>query len=291
MTPGPRGTLARVSTELQHTADTLIASLREVAQRLDTDTVSRSVWQRESGIGEWHVLTHFESWTAFVEAAGLRPHVQNRRLGDDELFAAMRDAFIENGGIVTRTKFRRVCRHSDDAYAKRWGRWPNVLARFREWALQHDPEFPFLDDLPADAPDAEPASPTSQVDAQIANWASTQRTKYGPFINFRGLQHAPINEQGVVFLFGMVAFDLGYVVEGVGTGFPDCEAKRCVSKSGDVWERVRIEFEYRSRSFRDHGHAPSGCDVIVCWEDTWPDCPVEVLELRTILEDLASEPD
>jgi len=73
--------------------------------------------------------------------------------------------------------------------------------------------------------------------------------QYGGFLNFRGLQHAPINEQGVVFLFGVIARELGYVVESVATGFPDCEAKRQVSKSRDTWERVRIEFEFRSRNF------------------------------------------
>jgi hypothetical protein len=26
---------------------------------------------------------------------------------------------------------------------------------------------------------------------------------------------------------------------------------------------------------------PAGCDTIVCWEHNWPDCPVEVLELKT----------
>jgi hypothetical protein len=34
-----------------------------------------------------------------------------------------------------------------------------------------------------------------------------------------------VNEQGVVFLFGMVAKELGYMVEVVQTGYPDCEAK------------------------------------------------------------------
>ena len=109
---------------------------------------------------------------------------------------------------------------------------------------------------------------------------------YGPVLNFRGLQHAPINEQGVVLLFGMVALELGFMVESVATGFPDCEAKRCVSKKGHLWERVSIEFEYQSRSFRDHGHDASKCDLIVCWEDNWPECPVEVLELKTAIEAL-----
>jgi hypothetical protein len=108
----------------------------------------------------------------------------------------------------------------------------------------------------------------------------------GEFINFRGLKHTPVNEQGVVFLFGMVALELGYVVEIVRTGFPDCEAKRRVGK--DRWEKIRIEFEFRSRNFLGHGHDKNDCDVIVCWENDWPDCPLEVLELSAIIEDLDS---
>jgi hypothetical protein len=34
-------------------------------------------------------------------------------------------------------------------------------------------------------------------------------TLYGDFIHFRGLVHAPINEQGVIFLFGMICRELG----------------------------------------------------------------------------------
>jgi hypothetical protein len=26
--------------------------------------------------------------------------------------------------------------------------------------------------------------------------------------------------------------------------------------------------------------------VIVCWEHNWPECPVEVLELRAVLDEL-----
>jgi hypothetical protein len=108
----------------------------------------------------------------------------------------------------------------------------------------------------------------------------------GEFLDFRGLKHAPVNEQGVVFLFGMVALELGYVVEIVRTKFPDCEAKRRVGK--DRWERLRIEFEFLSRNFLGHGHDKDDCDVIVCWENNWPDCPLEVVELCAEIEKLDS---
>lgn len=110
------------------------------------------------------------------------------------------------------------------------------------------------------------------------------RPLLGEFLNFRGLQHAPVNEQGVVFLFGMVARELDYVVEVVRTGFPDCEAKHRVGK--DRWEKVRIEFEFQSRNFIDHDHDLNGCDLIVCWENNWNNCPLEVLELSAIIETL-----
>jgi hypothetical protein len=88
--------------------------------------------------------------------------------------------------------------------------------------------------------------------------------EFGPPMHFRGLTHAPINEQGVVFLFGIVSHELGFVVESVQASYPDCEAKRCVDRDNQRWQRVRIEFEFASRNFRDRGHDPTGCDLIVC---------------------------
>jgi hypothetical protein len=184
-------------------------------------------------------------------------------------------------------RLRKLPRHGDSVYAKRFGRWDAEHARFREWLAENDPDFPFVNDLQTPARYDRADATDSLSGTRPQAWtAPATGTRYGPFLNFRGLQHAPINEQGVVFLFGIVAFDLGYVVEGVGVGFPDCEAKRCVDKSGDVWERVRIEFEYKSRNFLDHGHRDEDCDVLVCWEHNWPECPIEVVELRSAIDTL-----
>jgi hypothetical protein len=103
----------------------------------------------------------------------------------------------------------------------------------------------------------------------------------GDPLRFDALLRAPISEAGVILAFGMFAERLGYAVETVKPAFPDCIAKRRVGDGR--WESVRIEFEYRSRNFRAHGHDPNGCDLIVCWTHDWPDCPIEVLELRSAL--------
>ncbi|MEW6042192.1 MAG: hypothetical protein AB1633_11795, partial [Elusimicrobiota bacterium] len=109
----------------------------------------------------------------------------------------------------------------------------------------------------------------------------------GDLINFRGLVYSPINENGVVFLFGKVADDLNMYVEEIKPGFPDCIARRF---NGKGWERVAIEFEYVSKNFLLHKHNSKECDIIVCWEHDWADCPLEVIELSEVIKDLPNSP-
>ena len=52
----------------------------------------------------------------------------------------------------------------------------------------------------------------------------------GDLINFRGLVYSPLNENGVVFLFGKVAEDLNMYVEEIKLGFSDCIARRFIGK-------------------------------------------------------------
>lgn len=110
------------------------------------------------------------------------------------------------------------------------------------------------------------------------------RPVYGPPLLWPELAHAPTNELGVVFVFGMMARRLGFVVHRLQAGFPDCIAMREVAPG--VWQRVRIEFEFESRNFKKHKHRRDKCDVIVCWKHNWKDCPLDVVELSELTENL-----
>ncbi len=112
---------------------------------------------------------------------------------------------------------------------------------------------------------------------------ASRKVEYGEPIDFLGLRHAPLNEQGVVYLFGILSRRLGFIIEAVRTDFPDCEGKRQIPGKQGRWERVAIEFEYKSSNFKEHGHNPDECDVIVCWENDWKDCPVEVISLKELM--------
>jgi len=109
----------------------------------------------------------------------------------------------------------------------------------------------------------------------------------GDLINFRGLVYAPLNENGVIFLFGKIVDDLNMYIEEIKPGFPDCIARRFVGKG---WESIAIEFEYKSSNFKQHSHDPKKCDVIVCWEHDWPECTIEVIELKSEIQNLKNYP-
>jgi hypothetical protein len=115
----------------------------------------------------------------------------------------------------------------------------------------------------------------------------TEKSVVGDLINFRGLVYAPLNENGVILLFGKVMHDLNMYIEEIKPGFPDCIARRFVGKG---WERVSIEFEYTSSNFKAHGHDPEQCDIVVCWEHDWSNCPLEVIELKSEIQTLENYP-
>lgn len=131
-------------------------------------------------------------------------------------------------------------------------------------------------------PMSPPAQPTNGMEENM----KVEMAEFGELIDFRGLRHAPVNENGVIFLFGMVSHELGFMVEAVHAAFPDCEAKRHIGENR--YQRVRIKFEYNSGSFISNGYDPAGADMIVCWIHDWDDCPLEVLELKSTLDKLES---
>lgn len=107
-------------------------------------------------------------------------------------------------------------------------------------------------------------------------------------INFRGIVYAPLNEAGVILLFSKVMDDLGMIYEASPSGFPDAVVRRATSRG---WEKKLLEFEFKSGHFKLHKHDPEKCDIIVCWEHDWKECPpeLEVIELRNLIRKLPKE--
>jgi len=255
---------------------------------------SRAEFKAQTGMTEYQILQHFKSWTDAVESAGLEPDRARVRIEDDALLEDWARVVREQRHIPTREYYRKQGKFSPGVFEKHFGPWTSIPKAFRNFAASR----PELTDVLALLPSEKQQTATStelengtyrRTDSHDAKRYTSlpDRATYGNPIDFRGLRHEPVNENGVVFLFGTVARELGYLVEAVQSGFPDCEAKRQVGPGR--WQRVRIEFEFESRNFRDHGHKVDGCDVIVCWRHNWEECPesLEVVELLSVLRNLA----
>jgi hypothetical protein len=160
-----------------------------------------------------------------------------------------------------------------------------VLAHYRKWKTEHPDlcEAGAADDrshISARSTKAHSEAPERVVSLPLQK-RKVPAQFYGEPIDFRGLRHAPINEQGVVFLFGMVSRELGFNIEAIQQGFPDCEGKHLHDGKKNLWANARIEFEYKASSFQEHGHDSEQCDFIVCWINDWPDCPINIIELKS----------
>ena len=106
--------------------------------------------------------------------------------------------------------------------------------------------------------------------------------RVGERVNLPILNYAPLNEKGILLLFGHYMQKLGFShVEEIRTEFPDVIAVRSVGNG--KYQRVRIDFEFKSSSFLEKDHNINECDIIVCWNNDWNDCPIEVMELSKVL--------
>lgn len=287
-----------------YTKDEILFAIREAAEALGKPP-SRREFMARSGITEYHVLKWFPSWNAAVTEAGLKAHTGNIELDDSALLEDWGNLVRDLRHIPTRVQYRQQGTYSPGVFERHFGVWSSIPEHFRRFVGDSPEWMDVLALLPSvtpvrrytPSPATEEMRTVAPVDV-LAPSAPTQthakfnkRPTYGNPIDFRGLRHEPVNESGVVFLFGIVARELGYYVEAVQAGYPDCEAKRQIAPG--KWQSVKIEFEFESRNFRDHGHPPEGCDVIVCWRHNWAECPehLEVLELRQVIQKLAASDD
>jgi len=272
----------------------ILDSIGAIAKQLGR-APSHSEFFSRSGMTRYSVWKFFPKWNDAVRAAGLKPRKLRVQLQDSELLTDWGETARRKRALPSWRRCLVEGKYDPRTLEKRFGGWPSVRRAFcnfakgkQEWAdvVALVPLSKLKEKAAAKENSRCSISPDKAQRAQLKD-----RPTYGNPIDFRGLRHEPVNEQGVVFLFGMLAKELGYLVEAIERGFPDCEAKRQIGP--ERWQRVRIEFEFESRNFRDHGHPASGCDVIVCWRHNWEECPqtIEVVELSRVIKSLANAED
>jgi hypothetical protein len=269
----------------------ILDSIAEVAKQLG-HAPSLKQFVGAARISKSSVWEHFRKWNDAVRAAGLEPRRLYKRLEDEDLLKDWGETARKKGGLPSRRGYLQSGQYEPRTLKKRFGGWEHMAEAFCKFAEGKQEWADVVELVARRAPKRERGLPKEDRDSTIPqdptrHTALDGRARYGNPLDFRGLRHEPVNEQGVILVFGMVAKELGYLVESLQTGFPDCEAKRQIGP--EHWQRVQIVFEFESRNFRDHRHPSNGCDVIVCWRHNWDECPgqIEVVELCSAIKSLA----
>lgn len=267
--------------------ETLIAAIHAAVKELPDSPLTKRKFVEVSGIHEKEIFRHFARWTDALSAAGFSFRHFNSPVSSDELLADWGRLVRKFGRLPTNHEQKIHGKHAASSIIRRFGGWNKVPDAFREFAGDDREWSDVLALLPPKGVHKKSRSGRPKIHISPAVQKPHRRAVRlpgrpvcGPPIDFAGLRHAPTNEAGVVFLFGAMAKELGFLIDSLQSEFPDCIAKRLVAP--DTWQTVRIEFEYQSKNFLAHGHDPEGCDLIVCWEHNWQGCPshLEVIALK-----------
>jgi hypothetical protein len=261
-------------------------------------TVGRSALIRKvNGLNQYQITELIpEGLTKLKESLGLKVSPQERPHEQDALLEAIDKTVSRLGCVPTWVQLRRETGITSKVFIGNFGKQGKfeVYTHYAKWLRNRKPRsknIKLIDgylesQIERKTPSSRP--PKRKGTTTEKRWPKGSGTVYGAPLHFGNLMCEPVNEQGVVFLFGMVSKALGFSIECIRPEFPDCLGKRYIEGKGRRQQRVRIEFEHESRNY---DHRIDGCDIIVCWEHNWPDCPLEVIELRTEIERLRELPE
>lgn len=311
------------------TKEEIIAAIQECTKTLGHTPTNREL-RTHYNVAPRDVQRAFGGHKNAVAACGLEPRGSGHEVSMENLFRDWAEIARRIGRIPSRTTYQLMSRYSVRPLTHRFKSWGEVPRGLRRYAEEEGLDAEYADVLEMirnfvegkkevaatwpsrrilatsaatldtslgtlDTPTGSPGTSAGIFGTSVRMMAGTlkatllpDRPVYGPPMIPAALACGPSNELGVIYLFGMLAGQLGYMVTRIQAEFPDCEAIRMVDEN--IWQGVRIEFEYESRNFARHLHKPSECDVIVCWIHNWPECPLEVVELKTVVRAMQHPP-
>ncbi len=246
--------------------------------------------EKHSGL-TWHDMKRiFGTYTDTLKECGLTRIASGMKVETKDLLLDWARVARAQKRIPKLSEYERDGLYSEVPFRKRFGSWSNLPKTVRQYALENGlieewkDVIEIINSRIKDKIEIIDSRTKGKKDDQPGVWGPPKmkvlpdRPVYGRLLRPSPLVCAPVNEAGVIFLFGALAEQMGFQMLRIQAGFPDGEALRTMAENR--LQRVKIEFEFESRNFLYHGHDAAQCDLIVCWEDNWPEAPVEVIELK-----------
>ena len=263
----------------------IIAAIQQCAAQLG-HAPSFPELERTTRLRKRVIHRHFSNYREALRASGMDRQGAGYKNETATLFLDWAATARQLGKVPTMVEYNLHGNYSVSPLVRRFGGWSNVPVAMLEHARKSGLEGEWEDVVNIISGQLESGTGAGRSTRPATGTSLRPRLlpdqpTYGTPLYHTALCMAPTNELGVVFLFGTVAREMGFMVMRLQTEFPDCAALREVEPGR--WQWVRIEFEYESRNFLAHQHSVKDCDLIVCWSHNWKDCPLEVIELKGVI--------
>lgn len=102
-------------------------------------------------------------------------------------------------------------------------------------------------------------------------------------IDFRGLKKPPESVIEVIYLFGMICEELSFFIESFEKKENCFTGKRIPKGKDSEWQKVKIIFAANSSEKKADYKIDNKYDLLICWNNDWDACPIEILELKSTI--------
>jgi len=292
-----------------YSKERILEEIKKIAKELGITSLKQKDFEMHSTIPITTVKYYLGSWNQALKDADLKVTVEKEsdlkknKIDNDQMLLDLIRIYEEAGEEPTIVLVDSLGKYSEKMYKKNWG---SLSEAFLQAKKMFPKKFQILNkkDMSVSLEDVEDSlkeyDTPKQIDYNEEKPMEDKKIKFipqtikpkgnlekpkifGEPIDFRGLRFAPISKQGVLYLFGLVSYELGFLIESFRPEFPDCEGKRCMDVEDNRWEYIRIQFEYKSSDFQEFQSRKSECNIVVCWKHDWDSCPIEVLELSSVI--------
>jgi hypothetical protein len=266
----------------------IIAEIRKLKKKLGRIPTLKEL-VRLTGVSRFAITVRFGMYkNALVECGLYKP---GNKLQVDELFDDWAAVARKLGKAPSIGEYRKHAKYSHGPLISYFGGWRHVPAGLLQHGRAQQKEQEWPDVMQLLAWYVEPGPGGAGARKQLPPGPSVPKPRispgepiYGAPFFWTPLAMAPTSENGVMFLFGSLARKLGFMMIRIQPGFPDGEGFREVEPGR--WQLKKLEFELESRNYVTHGHPVGGAHILVCWKHNWPECPLEVIELRRMVPEM-----
>jgi hypothetical protein len=265
--------------------DKLLEELKRVCNKLGKSPTQEE-FNNQSNLCKAQVIKKIFGWNNALQQAGLSVIRTQGTITENEIFERM-DSYRSQNPInsdnISRNDFIEFCNKNYLIKMKRgiiesrFGSWNNFLLAYNKRVFTDETR----QNIKTESAQTLSSPNHDQSSDSKVSFPTGSPTGSKIYVN------APLNEQGVVCLFAILAEKLDFIIQGVRTEFPDCYAKRKikVNKRGEHYEDCYIEFEFNSSSYRGVHPIRKGY-IIVCWEHDWIKDFPEELEVICLKDEL-----